>query len=65
MRRLLILFGSLSLASCGAATSDSAAGGVTPSESEALNDAAVMLDKQQPAPSVLGGDDMNAVGDAN
>jgi hypothetical protein len=64
MRLLFIVVGTLLLASCGGSHSDSVAGGVTPSESQALNDAAEMLDKQPPAPNVLGGEDMNAAGEA-
>jgi hypothetical protein len=65
MRLLFIVVGTLLLASCGDSNSDSAAGGVTPGESQALNGAAEMLDKQQPAPSVLGADDSELPANTN
>lgn len=65
MRALLVFVGSFCIASCGGATGDSSAGGVTPEESQALNDAATMLDKQQPAPSVLGSENTEPVAKAN
>ena len=58
--RLLLFPALLFLAGCGAA-SDPAAVGVSPSEAEALNDAAEMLDQTAPPPSVLNPTETNTV----
>lgn len=50
--RILFAVMPLLLAGCGA-SGDPAAGGVSPSEAQALNDAAAMLDQTEPPPSVL------------
>lgn len=51
--RFLLTVAFLLLSGCGSAN-DPVAGGVSPSEAQALNDAAEMLDQTEPSPTVLG-----------
>ncbi len=50
MRTGIVLLLVMLVAGCGSAPNDPAVGGVTRGEAEALNDAAAMLDQNEPPP---------------